>query len=371
MKRGRQIVVVGGGIIGAAVFMKLSEQYGADVLLIEQGRPAAGASAFSGGILRAFHLDSAMTNEAISGIRFYEDLARRRGEELRIERTGFLTLVGESSRSAARAQYERCAATINMRWLSAAEAGRMLGSALDTGVVGAVYEPDAGYVDVPALVSLMLRCGTEHGGRILSGVTLDGIVAHAGAVARVTTSDGAHDCDTVVMCTGAWTPTLAARLGVALPEPLRSKAIQVNRIQPRRSCTRMPGFLDLDTGVYGRPDRPGMLIGCPVDSWDIDPDLVEPPMVAQYQEVLRRGTARFRWLDSSCVLGGSRRQDAYTGSGAGSIAWSPSMRGLLFATGYSGSGVKVAPVAAERVIEQLRAAAPPARAAAALEHAHD
>lgn len=359
MMKGGRVVVVGGGIIGAAVFQHLCAQADREVVLVEQARPAAGASAFSGGILRTFHLDDAITDQAIRGMQFYEQLARRYETEFKIHRTGFLTLVGTDDVTAARTQFARSAARVPLQWLSADAAAGMLGGQFNASVAGAVYEPGAGYVDVQSLMALLLRTGVRAGGQLRQGVTLHDIAVDDGAVSGVLTGDGAIECELVVMCTGAWTASLAARLGVVSPVPTRNKVIQVNRIQPRRSDVGLPGFVDLETGLYGRPDGSGILIGCPVDVWDIDPDLVEAPSSEQYQEVVRRGAKRFQWLDRACVVGGSRRQDAYTENGLGAVAWSPTVAGLLFATGYSGGGVKVAPVAAEQVGEQIRRAGAP------------
>ena len=89
MKRAR-IVIVGGGIVGAAVFQRLARLHGPEVLLIEKSRPGHGATAYSGGIVRAFHLDPLLAERCAEGLRHYRNLTRNTAGEFRIHRTGFL-----------------------------------------------------------------------------------------------------------------------------------------------------------------------------------------------------------------------------------------------------------------------------------------
>lgn len=357
MTRRYRVAVVGGGVIGAAVFHRLSQAYGDAVLLVERARrhAPAGASAVSGGIVRVFHLDEQLCEDALAGLRFFQQLASLHGQAFSLRRTGFLTLVGSAQLEAARSRVAQLGKLIELKWLSGAEAAAMLGAPPDPAVAAAVYEPHAGYVDVPALTALLLELGCSHGGVVRHGLAVDGIASAGGAVCGIETGEGRIDCDSVVLCTGAWTPALAQRLGVALGQPLRTKAIQINRVAPTLSRSALPAFVDLTSDVYGRPDGELVLLGCPVDCWDVDPDLVEAPEPAQYRDVVRRGRQRFPWLDEARVVSGSRRPDAYSASGRGEVAWSPSLRGLLVASGYSGGGVKLAPVAAAQALARLGA----------------
>jgi glycine/D-amino acid oxidase-like deaminating enzyme len=179
--------------------------------------------------------------------------------------------------------------------------------------------------------------------------------ARDGAAAGIATNVGDFGCQVVVLCTGAWSPALARRLGVATPEPLRSKVIQVNLVQTDRNLQHLPAFVDLDAGTYGRPHNShAAFIGSPVDTWDIDPDVMESPAATEWVETMRRGKGRFDWLDTCKVIGGYRRHDAYSNSGGDAIAWSPTLAGVLVAAGFSGSGIKLAPAAGDRVCELVR-----------------
>ncbi len=83
MNTGR-IVIVGGGIVGAAIFHRLAAEYGSRVLLLERSIPAFGATGFSGGILRAFHTDPALAADCALGLTAYARLVRAHGADFAV-----------------------------------------------------------------------------------------------------------------------------------------------------------------------------------------------------------------------------------------------------------------------------------------------
>lgn len=355
MKRHR-IVIVGGGIIGAAVFQRLSRLHGSDVLMLDKARPGLGATAFSGGIVRAYHLDALLAERCAEGLRYYRTLARNTAGEFRVQRTGFLHLIDEAHHDQARQTYAALGSQVALEWLGAAEAARRFVLASSQGLCAAVYEPDAGYVDPLLLARLLTSLAERDGGVAMSGVELHGIAAHTADGCALHTNAGRIECDQVVLCAGAWTPALAARLGLRTPVPLRAKAIQVNLVSRDAAQTELPAFVDASTQAYGRPvGERAALIGSPVDAWDIDADTLTAPTEPARADALARAQQRFAWVAQSQPLGGYRRHDAYESTGRGIVAWAHGLDGVLIASGFSGNGVKLAPATARMVATLLQA----------------
>jgi len=349
-------VIVGGGIIGAAVFQRLSRAWGREVLMIEKSRPGLGATAFSGGIVRAFHLDPLLAEPCAQGLQFYRGLAQASGSEFQIHRTGFLQLIDEAHHAAAREAYASLSGQVALEWLTADAAASRFKLASQQGLCAAVYEPGAGHVDPLLLARLLTGMGQREGGVAMTGVELRGITTRNGAACGIETNLGHIVCEQVVVCTGAWTPELSQRLGVRAPFVLRSKAIQINLVSRKAQAVALPAFVDLGSEAYGRPHgADAAFIGCPVDAWDIDPEIVMPPSADARNEALARARQRFAWLDDSEALGGYRRHDAYDASGRGVVAWADSPAGVLIAAGFSGNGVKLAPATAQAVASRLQA----------------
>ena len=347
----RRLVIVGCGVVGAAVFRRMSQCWGSDVLLIEKARPGDGATGFSGGILRGFHLDSRLSDACLRGVRFYRDLAD--GHDLRIERTGFLHLVDTEHIEEARRKHARLSGQLALEWLAPQAAKSRFGLTSVEGLAAAVFEPEAGYLDPLQLTRLLAQLGREVDGEIMTGVELQGLVVDGEGGLRLDTNAGEIASEHLVLCAGAWTPDLARRLNAQLPSGLRSKVIQINRIE-RPLDAELPAFVDHSTGAYGRPDGCGAaLVGCPVDQWDINPDRMDTPSRAWREHAQRRAALRFAWMREAASLGGYRRHDAYDVSGHGVVDWCEHPPGVLVAAGFSGNGVKLAPSAAERIAELL------------------
>lgn len=348
-------VIVGGGIVGAVVFQRLSCNRGRDVMLIEKTRPGLGATGFSGGILRVFHLDLLLAHQCLKGLTFYRDLMRTGEVGFHIKRTGFLTLVDAPHLEAARAAHAALSDDLDLQWYDAPEAAIRFGLASVAGLCGAIFEPDAGHVDPTQITRLLMTMGQSAGGVAMTGVELKGLRVESGGLRGITTNVGDIECEQLVLCTGAWTPSLAARIGLCPPVPMRSKTIQVNTFAIDRRAGDMPAFVDLGSQAYGRPDgSDNALVGCPVDEWDTDPEHMSPPMDIDRTEALARALPRWSWLADAQPIGGYRRQDAYDASGRGVVDWAPGVSGVLVATGFSGNGVKLAPSVADSVAVRLR-----------------
>lgn len=358
-----RFVIVGGGIIGAAVFQRLSQFFGADVLMIDKANQDLGATAFSGGILRAFHLDSVLAKRCAYGIRFYRDLAASTSGKLNIVRTGFLQMFDVAHHEQALSAYLSLSTQVELEWMTPREAGSRFGLVTTNELSAAVFEPGAGYVDPQALARTLTEMGKEVGGVAMSRVDLLGIVtATSGVTTGIETNIGTINCQKVILCTGAWTPGLAQRLALDPPVELRSKAIQVNIVSREVTSQSFPAFVDLSSEAYGRPHgATAALVGCPVEEWDIDPNEMVPPSRLACEEAIARARQRFDWVTNSTVIGGYRRHDAYESSGRGIVAWSKNTPGVLVASGFSGNGVKLAPATAEEVHFLLESPASPSK----------
>jgi sarcosine oxidase subunit beta len=350
MKSSYRVIVVGGGIVGASVFHRLSQFLGNEVLMIERSRLGMGATGFSGGILRAFHLDPQLSDLAARGLQQYRTLEAASRDRFTIHKTGFLKLIDPVNLDKARFEYLRLSPHVDLEWMPAAAAADRFNLSIYEGLSAAVYEPNAGYVDPYALNGMLIDLGKRNGGTTLTGVELNRLRTVGEVACGITTNAGEIDCSTIVLCTGAWSPTLVAQLGIKAPQTLRSKAIQVNLFHAVKGIPEFPAFVDLSTGAYGRPNGDNtVFVGKPVDEWDINPNTTESPSEKQSRDARELAMRRFRWGDKCRAIGGYRRYDSYTASGRGIAGWSPSLRGVVLATGFSGGGVKLAPAVSDMV----------------------
>ncbi|MFB7510648.1 NAD(P)/FAD-dependent oxidoreductase [Streptomyces broussonetiae] len=345
-------VIVGGGIMGAALFHELAGR-NRKVLLVEQDRIGLGTTAWSGGIVRCYHDDPVLVDRSILGLSFYREFSRRTGIHVAFNRTGFLYIPHPSRLEHARMLTDRIAQSAPAEWLSGADAERRFGHVLSSSVEGAVWEPQAGYLDALETTRALVRAGVRKGGRVLEGVRVDGLTRTGGRVRGVRGTAGEIPADAVVLAAGAHTPRLLDSWGVR--HDLWAQAIQVELRSPNGSVADHPAYMDDVYDVNGRPDpdSAGMLLGHPtgyriegpVGRTVVDPD--------QSRLALKAGARRFGWVGGSASLGGFRAAECYAPKGRARVAWVPGEAGLMLVTGFNGGGFKMAPWAAEEAARLL------------------
>lgn len=213
------VVVVGAGLLGSAVARHLAHS-GADVEVVEAGRPAAGTSGATFAWVNAqekapdhyFALNQA-------GIREYETLTaslgtdwHHPGGDIVIARGERIGALGERiDRHVALGYAVR---TLDRGTLAALEPGLAPG---DGELLVAHFHEEA-WIDVPLLVGRLLNDARRNGARVRSGTAVEALEVRAGRVERVALSGGESlDPEVVLLAAGPATERLAGLAGAALP----------------------------------------------------------------------------------------------------------------------------------------------------------
>lgn len=350
MKNQYDVIIVGGGVIGAAIFNQLTNQSANKVLLIEKSRFGHGSTGWSGGIVRCYHPDTTLADMACEGDQYYRQFKQNTGLACSFNECGFVYFIYPDQEEYAQKEVVRLSKKITIRWLNKQEAASLFPTTRWDDLAGAVFEPNAGYMDPVAVSKAWITSSQMHGGIALEGTKFNGLITLDGKLAGVQTNYGPYYASHVVMCVGAWTNQLAKSAHLNLPEPIYAKAIQLNAFQLASDINNHPAFIDPIYGLYGRAeDRQHIYLGCPVPEWEIDPDTLSDPALSHMTLSHDLAQRRFYWAESTCSAGGFRRFDAYTANEKGVIARSDCTRGLIWATGFSGGGFKLAPAIASRV----------------------
>lgn len=256
-----EIVIIGGGVIGASVAWHLARLGRRDVVLLERGRLGCGTTWHSAGNIIRMSADPMMVGLYSYGAALLAELHARR--DIGWRRCGRMMMARTPERMA---EFERVARTLQDAGVEVeAVAAERVGAALPMmrvdDLLGALWSPGDGRVNPTDLLDAYVREATAGGLRLIEGVNVEGARIADGRVSGVDTDHGAIRCETLVNCAGLWARDLGARDGVALPlypvEHFYMLTEPLAGVYPE-----MPTFRDPDGLIYGREETGGLLMGC-------------------------------------------------------------------------------------------------------------
>ena len=272
--RNADVVVVGGGTVGAWTAVLLAESGTANVVLIEARTLGDGASSRAAGMVRA----QGGTETAIRlGLRTQE-FYRASGDRFPVD-CGFVAqgyLMPCFTDAEVQQAHERIALQrtlgLEVEWLTAADIdARQTG--LASGVtLGASYAPGDGYIDAPRNVLAYTAALTAVGVDVRERCRFTGLRIAGGRVVGVDTSDGPIDTEHVVLTGGPQLAEVGSTAGGRIPAGGTRHQVVVTAPLPL-DVHQLPMVFDVTSGIYWRPGESGGLL------WGMsNPD--EPPGVA-------------------------------------------------------------------------------------------
>jgi sarcosine oxidase subunit beta len=259
--------VVGGGLSGASIARQLARR-NQNVVLVERGELASGASGASTGwatVHFASYMDEYPDGHMrlmAKGLDLFVEEAEALGEEIEYEQPGGLSLLYDEEELAASADLARRlnAAGIEAEILSR-EGVLALEPHLGGSFVAGLHSPREALVTPPLLVRALVREASELGAEVLTGTAVTGIEVAGGEVVAVETTAGRIRTPAVVNAAGLEAPRVGALVGLDIPlDPSRGQQLVVSA--PRGLLGRAvhnPGL--------ARPTREGYLVGGLREQW--------------------------------------------------------------------------------------------------------
>ncbi len=212
------VVVIGGGIIGASTALFLAER-GVSVVLCEKGAIAGEQSSRNWGWCRRVGRDPAEIPLAVEALRLWEGMNARTQAETGFRKTGIVYLCETPKEAAQREDWLERARDFqtNSRMIGPDEIGRLLpGSSRSW--PAALYTPSDGCAEPEKATSAIANAAFRAGAAILKRCAVRGLETSAGAVSGVITERGPIRCRQVVLAGGAWSRLFCGNLGVELPQ---------------------------------------------------------------------------------------------------------------------------------------------------------
>ena len=345
-----QVVIVGGGVMGAATACFLARDHGVPVTVIERDPTYARASsALSASSIRQQF--STPVNIALS--QWSMGFLRRLGDELAVAgeppaiglvEAGYLYLATPAGAQVLRTHHavQRAAGADVALLAPEALRQRFPWLAVEDLAFGTLGQSGEGWFDGPALMQAFRRKAIACGARFVAAQAT-GFQAEGQQVRAVQCADGRQLAATaVVLAAGAWTAPLAAQLGVHLPVVAKKRDVFVldsPAVLPQCPLVIDPG------GVWFRPEGRGFIAGAPPRDDTPDEAPLEAIDHAWFDEriwpLLAARVPGFEALRVRSAWAGYYEMNTFDHNGlAGAL---PGWRNAYTACGFSGHGMQHAP----------------------------
>jgi glycine/D-amino acid oxidase-like deaminating enzyme len=241
------VIVVGGGIIGASVAWHLAQTL--RVRVLEQGgAPGQEATAQNAGLIRRMGAEPAERALAHRTFAYLERLTDEESDAIGVRATGAVLALSSDPLHLHDAVAHLRASDVAVQDLDRpAEVAPILAG---SPICRAWFLPDELVADGCALTTKFLTGAKRLGAVVTCGITVTGLRLRGDRIAGVDTIEGPVAAERVVLAGGAWSHRLAAAAGLDRPFiPLRRHLALLRGPRPAGPWV----WVD-DAGVYVRPD---------------------------------------------------------------------------------------------------------------------
>ncbi|RBP63128.1 sarcosine oxidase subunit beta [Brevibacterium sanguinis] len=349
-----EVVIIGAGVMGAAIAYHLARRGTRDVVLVERDIPGAGSTSKAAGGVRCQFSDEVNISLAVRSLEVLRTFERDFGTDIDLVTNGYLFLLDsdESADAFAANVALQQRMGLDSRMLTTAEAKALSPHISTDGLVAAAFNPGDGHCTPEAVVSGYIRAARELGVRVLKSCEVTGIATSgppgARAIDSVVTTRGTIACSQVVCAAGAWSGLIGDMAGVELPvRPLRREIMVSEPVD--FDTTGMPFTIDFSTSFYVHPEGPGLLFGCPdeTDSWTFS-ERRDPDWLGYLSELIDR---RAPALADVQVKHGWAGLYEMTPDHNALIGAAEELEGFVYACGFSGHGFLMGPAVGEVVAD--------------------
>jgi glycine/D-amino acid oxidase-like deaminating enzyme len=218
MERSADVVVVGAGIVGCATAYFLARR-GVRVAVVERGPVPGEQSRKNWGFVRQQGRDPLELPLVVEANRLWQGLERELGADLEWVQGGNLALAADEARLARFETWLPVAREFGLdtRLLRARELDAVI-PGLAGGWVGGLHTPGDGHADPEKTTDAFARAAVAHGATLHLECAVQAVTTRAGTVAGVVTERGEIRAPVVVCAAGAWSSRLARTLGLGVPQ---------------------------------------------------------------------------------------------------------------------------------------------------------
>ena len=276
MKNSAQVVVIGGGVVGASVLYHLTKAGRTDVMLLERAEYTAGSTWHSAGGMHTLNGDPNVAKLQQYTIKLYEEIEKESGMDASMHITGGVMLADTPERmdwlkmSHARGRY----LGMDTELISVAEAKELLPILDEQYFVGAMWDANEGHLDPSQITHAYLECARNRGAETVRHSWVREIKRASDGGWDLTVYDTKSDedkatvhCEHVVNAGGLWAREVGRMVGLELPllamEHMYLLTEPIPEIIEHNKTTGKQIIHAIDFGgeIYMRQEGDGLLLG--------------------------------------------------------------------------------------------------------------
>ncbi|HEY5729588.1 MAG TPA: FAD-binding oxidoreductase [Anaerolineales bacterium] len=257
------IVIIGGGVMGASIAYHLASRGTKDLVLLEKealfGQGSTGKCA--GGVRYQFGTEINI-RLSLASLPMLERFKNEIGQEINYHKCGYLfVLTSEKDVKAFRYNVElQRKFGVHTEWLKGDEIRKRLPiMRFDDALAGTFHQHD-GLVDPNSVVMGYVNAAQKLGVKTVNNAEVTRIQTSSDKIVGVETSLGAVKTRTVVNAAGAWAGMIGQMAGVRIPIiPIRRQMFTTNPLKD--IPTDFPFVIDFAKSLYFHREGEGLLIG--------------------------------------------------------------------------------------------------------------
>ncbi|MBT5850937.1 MAG: GcvT family protein [Acidimicrobiaceae bacterium] len=276
MRNSAQVVVIGGGVVGASVLYHLTKAGWTDVMLLERAEYTAGSTWHSAGGMHTLNGDPNVAKLQQYTIQLYEEIEKESGMDTSMHITGGVMLADTPERmdwlkmSHARGRY----LGMDTELISAAEAKELLPILDEQYFVGAMWDANEGHLDPSQITHAYLECARKRGAETHrhSWVRDMNRASDGGWDLTVYDTQSEQDkatvhCEHVVNAGGLWAREVGRMVGLELPllamEHMYLLTEEISDVVDYNKSTgkQLMHAIDFGGEIYMRQEGNGLLLG--------------------------------------------------------------------------------------------------------------
>jgi len=349
MTQTADIIIIGGGVMGASIAHALTSRKGGRVVLLERRALSTGTTGHSGAIIRQHYSNDVTIRMAQESLHVFEQFDEAVGGECGFMRTGLLVLSGEQDVEALQANVERQRRLgVNTTIIHSSDIDEVApGFQYDDASI-ACYEASTGVADPIATTYAYARRAREQGAIIQEGVTVTKLLVNHERVIGVETTQGTIHAPQIILAANVWSASLVQPLGFTLPIKATRHPMLVLRRPPEKNggTSNHAVCFDEIQHIYMRPDHQDVtLVGSllNVEEESNPDDYMQGLSQDEGNALCAAGEKRLPVLKQAVMRGGWAGIYDDSSDHHPILGRLSAYKGLYCAVGFSGHGFKMSP----------------------------